>query len=178
MDDITKKVVERFQDKTAMAVVIRDAPPTYNWGWFSREDQRMHVQTVDRQHIRLHYRAWLEDRGTRIFSPDKDIPPKITKELLKAIREQEESVEMEWVHLMIQNRWLTLQLESDQRHFTLTAYPNGSGKFQRRVDILDHFAGAGLLDEKDISLDERDSTIKVWGRQDIYLPSILWVGKR
>ena len=178
MDDMTKKVVEGFQDKTAMSVVIRDAPPTYNWGWFSREDQRMHVQIVDPQHIRLHYKAWLEDHGERVFIPDKNIPPKIVKELLKAVREQEESVEATWVQFMIKNNWMTLQLESDQRHFVITAYPNGSGKFQRRVDILYHFAGAGLLDEKDIALDERDATIKVWGRQDIQLSKILWTGKR
>lgn len=116
MDDTSKKVAERFQDKTVMAVVIRDAPPTYNWGWFSREDRWIHVQTVDRQHIRLHYKARLEDRGARVFIPDKDIPPKVTKELLKAIREQEESVEMEWVHLMIQNRWLTLHPHRLPKH--------------------------------------------------------------
>ena len=178
MEDITKKVAERFQDKTAMSVVIRDAPPTYDWGWFSREDQRMHVQTVDPQHAPLHYKAWLEDRGTRVFKPDKDVPPKIVKELLKAVREKEEYIESIWTQFMLKNNWVSLQLESDQRHFTVTAYPNGSGKFQRRVDILYHFAGAGLLEKDDLALNERDATIKVWGHQDIQLSKILWVGDR
>jgi hypothetical protein len=44
MDDteLSKKLAQDFQDRTAMSVEIRDAPPTYDWGWFSREDQRMH----------------------------------------------------------------------------------------------------------------------------------------
>ena len=178
MDEITKNVVDRFQDKTAMSVEIRDAPPTYDWGWYSREDPRMHVQTVDQKHQKLHYKVWLEERGARIFKPDGSIPAPILKELLKAVRKEGGQVELDWTYFMLNNDWLSLYLEPDQRHIVVTAYPNTSGKFQRRVDALDHFPGIGPLKKEDIALCKEEGTIKFKGRLDIDLSSILWVGKR
>lgn len=59
-----------------MAVIIRGKPPTYDWGWFSREDQRMHLQVVDRLHWKLHYKVWLEREGKKVFEPEPGIPAK------------------------------------------------------------------------------------------------------
>ena len=50
--------------RAAMAVILRDVPAGHNWGWFSREDARMHLQTLDRKHFGL-YKIWLERAGRR-----------------------------------------------------------------------------------------------------------------
>jgi len=59
-----------------MAVIIRNVPPTYNWGWFSREDPRMHVQTVDRVHLHLNYKIWLEREGDGSSNLNRESHPK------------------------------------------------------------------------------------------------------
>ena len=68
MDEITKNVAARFQDKEAMATLIHNVAG-HDWGWFSREDQRMHLQTVE-SGARVgpnKARVWLENKGQRIF---------------------------------------------------------------------------------------------------------------
>ena len=48
-----------------MPVIIRNVPPGFNWGWYSREDPCMHVQTLDGPE----YKIWLEEAGKRVFEP-------------------------------------------------------------------------------------------------------------
>src|SRR5205823_6754388 len=57
-----------------MPAILEDVPPGYDWGWYSREDPRMHLQVVDRQHKGFKYKVWLEARGRRIFTPANSIP--------------------------------------------------------------------------------------------------------
>lgn len=120
-------------DRQAMAVVLPNAPPPYNWGWFSREDQRMHLQPVSRQHLRLHYKVWLENRGRRVIEPEPGIPAKILKPLTKKITEWRKSIEAEWVAFMIANGWLTFRLDGEI--ITLTAYPKSPNRFTRVLDL-------------------------------------------
>src|SRR5688572_10780455 len=79
-----------------MTVLLRDIPPTYDWGWFSREDHRMHVQTVDKEHHRLHYKVWLENRGQRVIEPEPGIPAKVLKPLRAAIVRERQRLELYW----------------------------------------------------------------------------------
>ena len=67
--------------RSAMPVILRNVPAGYNWGWYSREDPRMHLQVVDDAHKGLGYRVWLEARGKRVFEPEGDIPAKVLKKL-------------------------------------------------------------------------------------------------
>src|SRR5207247_1137437 len=93
-----------------MAVILRGIPPTFNWGWFSREDPRMHLQTVDRAHIHLHYKVWLENKGRRVIEPEPGIPAKVLKALQVEIVKQRERIEAEWAAFMIKNDWLQVRL--------------------------------------------------------------------
>src|SRR5215471_9965240 len=68
----------------SLAVILRDVPGGYNWGWYSREDSRMHLQTVDDVHRNL-YKVWLEKKGTRTFEPAGTIPAKVLKKLQSEI---------------------------------------------------------------------------------------------
>src|SRR5208337_3051637 len=68
-----------------MAVILRDVPPGYNWGWFSREDPRMHLQTLDRKNFGLH-KVWLEQKGKRVVLPEGTVPARVLKVLTAEIR--------------------------------------------------------------------------------------------
>ena len=81
-----------------MPVVLRDVPPGYNWRWHSREDQRMHLQVVDREHQFLKYKVWLESKKKCVFEPATPIPAKILQRLRAEVSRRRESIEAEWVH--------------------------------------------------------------------------------
>src|SRR5437016_398713 len=117
----------------AMPVIVRDVPVTYHWGWHSREDQRMHIQVVDRQHIHLGYKVWLESRGRRVFEPEANVPAKVVKALKSTVSEQRKRIEAEWVAFMIANRWLTVRLTGSS--INLVAYPNNPNRFTRAIDL-------------------------------------------
>src|SRR5438128_8817879 len=93
-------VRKKAKPRSAMAAILRDVPPGYHWGWFSREDPRMHLQTVDEQH-RSEYKVWLETKGKRVFEPATAMPAKIRKRLEAETRRRRASVETKWVKLMI-----------------------------------------------------------------------------
>src|SRR5262245_33283534 len=90
-----------------MPVILEDVPPGYDWGWHSREDPRMHLQVVDREHKFLKYKLWLESKGKRVCEPASEIPAKILKRVQAEVARQRESIEAHWVHLMIEVGWLT-----------------------------------------------------------------------
>src|SRR5437763_692714 len=97
MEIMRKKPARRLADarkvKEDMAVILQNAPPRYDWGWFSREDQRMHLQVFDRKHIDLHYKVWLENKGRRGFEPEPGIPSKVLKRLEAKVHERRGYVE-------------------------------------------------------------------------------------
>jgi hypothetical protein len=116
-----------------MPVILRDVPPTYHWGWYSRENQRMHLQVVDRRHCSLRHKVWLESKGRRVFEPAAPIPARIRQRLEAEVRRQRHRIEAEWVAFMIANGWLTFRL--DGLAITLTAYPKSPNRFHRSVDL-------------------------------------------
>src|SRR5262245_45650558 len=90
--------------KAAPVIVLRSVPTGFNWGWFSREDPRMRLQTVDKKNGNR-YKVWLEKDGKRVFEPVGNIPAKILKALEARVKEQRRHIEGRWVDLMIDNRW-------------------------------------------------------------------------
>jgi hypothetical protein len=119
---------ERFP----MPVVIRDTPPGYDWGWYSREDPRMHLQTVDEPH-RNDYKVWLETRGQRAFEAATKIPSRISKALQTTVARNRRTIEDHWVSLMIRKGWLQAHLSAGK--VKLVAYPNTQGTFTREIDL-------------------------------------------
>lgn len=122
-EDLTKKVAERYQEKTAMAVVIRNVA-RHNWGWFSREDPRMHLQTVDEDSLRgpSKIKVWLEFNGKRVFElAEGQISSPDLKKLRDKVETERENIEDRWANFMYQNGWLKYQLNGST--LTLTAYP-------------------------------------------------------
>ena len=106
----------RARARRDMAIIIRDRPPTYDWGWFSREEPRMHLQTVDKDHRRLHFKIWLEKAGRRVFEPEPGIPAKILKVVQAEILQQRDRIEAYWASFMVKNDWLKVELTGSTMH--------------------------------------------------------------
>lgn len=163
----------------AMAVVIRNVPPGHDWGWYSREDPRMHLQTVDDKHRNL-YKVWLEATGQRVLEPAGKIPAKILKKLAAHLARWRDSVEAQWVNLMIRLGWLRCIFRNPI--ITLTAYPALPHRFDRTIDIADDFAPefVARLGPNDVRLNDEFAVIELEPQRPegqrlwISLPEVLW----
>ncbi len=172
-----------------MTVILRNVPKRYNWGWYSREDPRMHLQVVDREHAPLGYKVWLEEKGTRICQPTVPIPASIFKTLEAQIQSKRELIEDRWTRFMIEKNWLSHTLSGSV--ITLTAYPAAPGsRFQRTVDLADILPGlydpdSQVWPKKPVKADEvvlsaEMNALEIWPqkhesyRHHIYLPPSLW----
>jgi hypothetical protein len=165
--------------ESPVTVVLRDVPPGYNWGWYSREDQRMHLQTVDREH-KNQYKVWLEANDKRVFEPAGPIPAAILKKLKAEVARRRAPIDAEWVHFMIEHRWL--KHEVHDRFVTLTAYPRMPTKIERTIDLADYLGPewAAEVKPEDVFLNSEFSVIALFPKQPesrqpfIPIPEILW----
>ncbi len=173
----------RKRAKQDIAIIIRDKPPTYDWGWFSREDPRMHLQTVDKDHRRLHYKIWLEKTGRRTFEPEPGIPAKVLKVLQAEILQQRERIEAYWASFMIKNNWLKVALSGTT--LTLYAYPNLPSHFERTIDLHDLIGNAEVASKitpAEVALNEEFGCLELFPQRDegsrLHEPleKILWQG--
>ncbi len=171
-----------------MTVILRGVPKGLDWGWYSREDPRMHLQIVDTKSLNR-YKVWLERDGKRVFEPVGKIPGKILKALQAEVTELRRHVEGRWTNLMIENNWLRFSMRG--REVTLTAYATFPGaRFTRTFDIADYFPArydpASQIKDKspirpdDLVLNDEMAAIEVFPhkeeslRHHIFLPTILW----
>lgn len=181
-----KKGVQR-----ATSVILKDVPPGYDWGWFSREDPRMHLQVVDKRHYPLGYRVWLEEKGKRIFQADGEIPVKILKRLEAEVQKKRQFIEHRWTDLMLKKGWLVQELSGAV--IVITAYSDFPGsRFIRAVDLADYLQGiyapTSQLSPREkkpvlpgeVVLSKELIAIEIWPqkheseRYHIYLPPLLW----
>jgi len=164
-----------------MPVIIRNTPAGYDWGWYSREDPRLHLQSTDRQHD---YKVWLEERGRRVFHPVGTIPRKVLKSLQQEVAAHRTLVEDRWVRFLIEKRWIELRFAAPVA--VLVVYPNTPNRFIRTIDILEHFPGIPekimQLTADDVRLSEEKASLEIWpqlpdeDRMDIRLSTEIWEG--
>lgn len=169
--------------RRAMTVLIRDKPPTYNWGWFSREEPRMHLQVVDKVHGFLHYKVWLEDKTRRVIQPAAPIPPKVFKVLQNEIDKQRERIETYWIIFMIKNGWLQVRLKSGL--ITIFAYPHTLNHFERTLplaEVIPNEEVARKVTPQDVTLNVEYGFLEIFPKKEIAardhvrLDTILWQG--
>jgi hypothetical protein len=162
-----------------MPKILENTPPGYHWGWYSREEPRMHLQTVDDKHEGL-YKVWLEERGRRIFEPATRIDKRVLTILRRAVNERRQNIEGRWVRFMIKKGWLQVFLSAPKA--TLVAYPNTPNSFARVIDLSEDILPeeAQALKPEDIALSPDMGSLQIWPnlaedlRQDVRLSSILW----
>jgi hypothetical protein len=162
-----------------MPAILQDVPPGYDWGWYSREDPRMHLQAVDREHKALKYKVWLESRQRRVFEPATPIPAKVLKRLEAEVARRRGSIEAEWVHLMIEQKWLTYVLRGTA--MTLIAYANTPNRFERTIELAPHLGiRAEEFKAQDVGLNSEYAVIELWPQKPISrrpfisIPELLW----
>jgi hypothetical protein len=187
MDKKNLEAVRHVLQKEAMSVVLRNVVH-HNWGWFSREDQRMHLQTVDDKSRvgKNKVRVWLETKGKRTFelSSGSLSGPEL-KKLKDTVEAERESIEDGWSTFMAKNRWLKVSLADSI--VTITAYPGAHNSFIRTLDLRTEFPGAydnetGWANKEVLAdFDEEHCALavgperKLDQREHIYLPKILWL---
>lgn len=184
--DTSKRVLARF--KEAMAVVLRNVAD-HDWGWFSREDQRMHLQTVEDEARKgpKKVRVWLENKGKRAFEGvSGNISGAALKKLKTKVDAERDQIEDKWIVFMLKNGWLKAELKG--RVVTLTGYPGTHNAFTREIDLSREFPGAYPNNEQSwdrvtvyVDLDHDHcalavgTTKKMDDRNHIYLGDVLFV---
>jgi len=125
-----------------MAVVLPNVAQ-HDWGWFSREDERLHIQTVDSgaRSGPGKVKFWLEDRGVRTFvGAVGKIPSKDRKRLAAKVQANRARIEDRWVVFMLSNGWLAVSISGST--LTLTAYPKSHNRYSRTLNLVDTYPGA------------------------------------
>jgi len=182
----SEKIVARFE-KQAMATIFRHLTGTIDWGFFTDEHERMHLQTVDKEHktkdkkIRVH----LERLGKRIFEverrPDDPKLRKAVQDLQEKLLTERDVVENKWTNLMVAKKWIKTDLSGE--NIIVTAYPNHEWRFTRTINLRKAAPGkidrlAPLLQSKDVKIkdDSGSLSVSVSGEEliDIPLERILW----
>jgi hypothetical protein len=178
----TERKARLARKVTAMPVQLPDTPPGFDWGWYSREDPRMHLQTVDPRSPKEKYKIWLESGGRRVIEPDTPIKSSVLKAVSAAITKNRQFIEDRWVSFMIRRGWLQAHLKAPQ--VTLVVYPGTPNSFTRIVDLtqdLTEEEAMGLTDA-DVKLSPEMASLQIWSRkpanqrQDVRLSTVLWQG--
>jgi hypothetical protein len=167
---------------SAMPVVLSDTPPGFDWGWYSREDPRMHLQVINPQTPKEKYKVWLETRGRRVLEPETPIKSNVLKAVRAAIKKNRQFIEDRWVSFLIRKGWLEAHLAPPK--VTLVAYPRTPNTFTRIVDLTEDLLEeeARSLADQDIRLSPEMASLQIWPRrpadqrQDIRLSAVLWQG--
>jgi hypothetical protein len=165
---------------TAMPVILPDVPPGFDWGWYSREDARMHLQVINPKTPKDKYKVWLENHARRVIEPDAQIKSSVFKAISAAIKKNRQFIEDRWVSFMIRQGWLEAHL--DPPNVTLAAYPRMPITFTRVVDLTQDLleAEAMSLAASDVRLSPEMASLQIWPRrprdqrQDIRLSTLLW----
>ena len=176
-----KTAARKRKPRPAMTVLIRDKPPTYDWGWHSREDQRMHLQSVDKDHRRLHYKVWLEEKGRKVIQPEPGIPAKVLKILKNEIIAQRGRIEAYWIAFMIKHGWLRCRLRNGV--IDLHAYPHTPNHFERSIklaELIPNEEVAKKVTPQDVVLNEEFAMLEIFPKREegarVHWPleDILW----
>ena len=170
-------------------IVLRSVPKGYSWGWFSREDSRMHLQTVDSKNLGR-YKVWLENDGKRVFESVGNISAKVMKTLEAEVKKSRRHIEGRWVNFMIANDWI--EIHTLGTIITVVAYPNVPGsRFTRTVDLVEWLPGIYNPSSKvwppfepvkpeEVVLSKELPAIEIYPQKDeslrhhFFLPTILW----
>jgi hypothetical protein len=171
-----------------MAVILPNVPKGVNWGWYSRGDTRMHLQTTDSKKLSA-YKVWLEAEGKRDFEPTSKIPSKVLKQLENAVAENRRNIEGRWVNFMIAQEWIELHMSGTL--ITVIAYPHVPGsRFTRTVDLVEWLPGIynpesqmwpkTPVQPEEVGLNGEMAAIEIYKQKDeslrhhFFLPTILW----
>jgi hypothetical protein len=160
----------------------------HDWGWWSSDHQRMHIQTVDKKSQTgpnvIH--VWLENMGVRTFQVDTKDADKLSRHEVQTLRDTvahwRGMIEGMWTAWVIEKNWLTYSLVDDL--ITLSVY-TVHNSFQRQLSIRQDIglaeSYAANITQDDLKLDPDHAALVLRrhappGRQiHVALPDVLWL---
>jgi hypothetical protein len=163
-----------------MAVILRDVPRGISWGWYMREEGRMHLRTMASAGLDS-YKVWLEKKGKRVCQADGPIPSVVFRKLKAEVTRKRLHIEGRWINSMIEQGWLEMRMRGTA--ITLIAYPKTPGnRFTRSVDLREYLPGIceKSIGPKQVVLSSTFPCLEIWPekkeslRSHILLPPILW----
>ncbi len=116
-----------------MAAIVHNVPNGVDWGFYSNEEPRMHLQVVRPRRADL--KAWLEEEGKRVFKPVGEWPASYRRALSAYLADEGRrgALEREWIGRMMEKDWMRLAYEPP--FAVVTAYPGMPHEFTRRIDV-------------------------------------------
>lgn len=162
-----ERVAARFQ-KRAMARLIRRLAE-HDWGFWSDEEQRFHIQTVDEdaQDGPQAVKFWLENRGVRTF--ELAYGKTRLAEVRRRVFAEWNFLESRWISLMISRGWVRAHLKDGDK-IIVQAYPGTTGSFTRTIDLRTVLAGhftphvreAQPIGAKDVVINRELRAVEIW----------------
>lgn len=138
----------RMTSVSGMAVLLRGVS-RHDWGFYSREDERLHIQTVDSASYKGRRKAkvFLEEQGKRVFLVDMvgDMTRSEFKDLLHEVQERSDEIEHSWVEDLEETGKLTIALRGDE--VLLTVFPGTHNKRVVPVSLRELFPAVDSFDD-------------------------------
>ena len=149
------EAADRLEEAIAMPSVLKVAG--LNWGFYSDEEPRMHIQAMHGKHP---YKVWLERRGDRIFEPANDVPTAVLKRLKLELGSKEDRAENMWCGLMIDLGRVAFSVAAGS--VTLTMYPGTHNSYQRTFSLPEKAGRSTVsLSKRDMELDSESAALIV-----------------
>lgn len=127
---------------SSMAVVLRQVSD-HDWGFFSREDDRLHIQTVDKGSLYgpKSAKVWLESKGQRVFDVESTggLSARKLAELKASVVKNKQYIESEWISGLIDKAKVTAKIEGDD--VVITMYPGTHNEYTGTVPLREEFPG-------------------------------------
>jgi hypothetical protein len=163
----------------ALPVLIRSMPAGFNWGFYSSEEPRMHLQTLPGAEP---HKIWLETQGRWSIDKCGKVPTKIFNALKRTLEAEPLlawRVRAEWVRQMMAKHWLELRVSGHEA--MVTAYPRTPHAFERAIDLREHARPALYANgTKDVRLDEETASLMIGSSRPehsrvlVNLADVLW----
>jgi hypothetical protein len=160
-------------------IVLRDTPPGCNWGFYSEEEPRMHLQVLRGPFA---CKVWFESEGKWVIERSKDAPAKLFNVLRQTLEQHPliaSRIRAEWVHQIYTKAWLQLRVSGDRA--ILTAYPGTHHAFERVIDLSAHARPSLFVNsDQDVDIDEETVSLVIGARRPehewvmVNLADVLW----
>ncbi|MBN2193984.1 MAG: hypothetical protein JW751_14310 [Polyangiaceae bacterium] len=131
---ILHRYLSATRRKTA-AVVLRDCPRGWDWGWVIGSEPPMHVIPMMAGSRQLG-RVDLEDReGRRIFRPEGRIPNNVLNVLATEVAMHSIEIEDAWCHHMVGQAWITPEVDPQNGGVDVTLYGGTANERTRAIKV-------------------------------------------
>lgn len=122
---------------SGMTTLLRNVA-SRNWGWYSNEEPRMHIQTLDQKSGKI--KVWLENKGERTFElAEGKISKKELADLQREVARERDYLDTRWVDFLLSQQWLEVTVANGVAK--LLIYPGTHNEYTRTLDLKKRLPG-------------------------------------